>query len=64
MVASRWAPKSVLFAGGIGAGLTVSAVTDTSTLGRLLSAVPYNRAAQVDAQRLLNRLPAPQQAEV
>ena len=36
-------PAGRLRAAGIGAGLTVSAMTDTCTLGRLLAALPYNR---------------------
>ncbi|WP_218603306.1 rhodanese-like domain-containing protein [Pseudonocardia abyssalis] len=36
-------PKARLLTGGIGAGLTVSALTDTCTMGRVLSALPYNR---------------------
>jgi rhodanese-related sulfurtransferase len=64
VLASRWAPKSVLLAGGIGAGLTASALTDTCTMGRLLSALPHNRDAQADAQQLLDRLPTPEPAAV
>lgn len=59
VLASRWAPKSVLLAGGIGAGLTASALTDTCTMARLLSALPYNRGTKADAQQLLGRLPTP-----
>jgi hypothetical protein len=33
-------------AGAIGAGPTISALTDTCALGRALSALPYNRAAK------------------
>ena len=36
-------PKARWLAAGIGAGLTVSALTDTCTMGRILSALPYNR---------------------
>ncbi len=57
VLASRWAPKAVLLAGGIGAGLTVSALTDTCTMGRLLSALPYNRSARKTPEDLLDRLP-------
>ncbi len=64
VLASRWAPKSVLLAGGIGAGLTASALTNTCTMGRLLSALPHNRGTQADAQQLLDRLPAPEPAAV
>ncbi len=37
------APRAGMLAGGVGAGLTISALTDTCTLGRILSALPYNR---------------------
>jgi rhodanese-related sulfurtransferase len=50
-------PRAVLLAGGIGAGLTASALTDSCTMGRLLAALPYNRATGTDAQQLLDRLP-------
>jgi hypothetical protein len=62
VLGSRWAPKSVLLAAGIGAGLTASALTDTCTVGRLLSALPHDRGAQPDAQQLLDRLPTPEPA--
>ncbi len=57
VVASRWTPKAALLAGGVGAGLTASALTDTCTMGRLLSALPYNRGTQANAQQLLDQLP-------
>jgi rhodanese-related sulfurtransferase len=59
VIASHWTPRSVLLVGGVGAGLTVSALTDTCTLGRLLSALAYNRGAQADAAQLLEQLPTP-----
>ncbi|MCW2810138.1 MAG: putative Rhodanese-related sulfurtransferase [Friedmanniella sp.] len=57
VLASRIAPRAVLLAAGIGAGLTASALTDTCTMGRLLGALPYNRSPRTDAQQLLDRLP-------
>ena len=57
VVASRWAPRAVGLAGAVGTGLTISALTDTCTMGRVLSALPYNRGTHPDAQRLLNQLP-------
>lgn len=36
-------PQARLLAAGVGTGLTLSALTDTCTLGRLLSALPHNR---------------------
>ena len=57
VVASRWAPRAVGLAGAVGTGLAISALTDTCTMGRMLSALPYNRGTHTDAQQLLNRLP-------
>jgi hypothetical protein len=39
-------PQARLIAGGVGTGLTLSALTDTCTMGRILAALPYNRGAQ------------------
>lgn len=57
VVASRWAPKAALLVGGVGTGLTASALTDTCTMGRLLSTLPYNRGTKAAAQQLLEQLP-------
>lgn len=57
VVASRWAPQAAGLAGAVGTGLTTSALTDTCTMGRILSALPYNRGTHTDAQQLLNQLP-------
>ncbi len=43
LLAGLRAPRAGMLAGGVGAGLTVSALTDTCTMGRVLSALPYNR---------------------
>ncbi|GAA3242438.1 rhodanese-like domain-containing protein [Pseudonocardia petroleophila] len=43
LTAGLRAPKARLLAAGIGAGLTFSALTDTCTMGRILSALPHNR---------------------
>lgn len=59
----RRLPVGRLLAAGIGAGLTVSAVTDTCTLGRLLSALPYNRGPRDRTpDQVLAGLPPTQQA--
>ena len=50
-------PKAVVLAGGIGAGLTVSALTDTCSMGRMLAALPYNRGTATEDQQLLDQLP-------
>jgi rhodanese-related sulfurtransferase len=46
LVAGLRAPRARLLSAGIGAGLTVSALTDTCTMARVLSALPYNRGAR------------------
>lgn len=43
VLASIRFPRMRFLAGGIGAGLTVAAVTDTCAMGAALSALPYNR---------------------
>ena len=61
LVASLRAPKAGLLAGTIGAGLTISALTDTCTMGRVLSALPYNRGPKNrSAEEVLDQLPEPQ----
>ena len=57
VVASRWAPRAAGLAGAVGTGLTIAALTDTCTMGRLLSTLPYNRGTHTDARELLDRLP-------
>ncbi|SDY80143.1 Rhodanese-related sulfurtransferase [Modestobacter sp. DSM 44400] len=53
----RFRPAGLL-AGGIGAGLTVSALTDTCTMARVLSALPYNRGPRDrTADEVLSELP-------
>jgi rhodanese-related sulfurtransferase len=54
----RRLPAGRLLAAGVGAGLTVSAFTDTCTLGRLLAALPYNRESrEPTADQVLAQLP-------
>ena len=43
-------------AGGIGAGLTFAAVSDTCAMGALLSKLPYNRRGGCDPQELIDAL--------
>ncbi|MDP9408561.1 MAG: rhodanese-like domain-containing protein [Actinomycetota bacterium] len=55
----RW-PTTRFVAGGIGAGLTISALTDTCTMGRVLAALPYNRGPrQPNPAEILDQLPGP-----
>lgn len=58
VLTSRLTPFTLILSGGIGAGLAVSALTDTCTMARLLGKLPYNRAGQPGDQALLDRLPA------
>ncbi|CAN5380734.1 rhodanese-like domain-containing protein [soil metagenome] len=53
-----WTPKARLLAGAVGAGLAVSALTDTCTMGRVLAALPYNRGPQErTATQVIEQLP-------
>ena len=57
------APKACLLAGGVGAGLAASALTDTCTMARLLSVLPYNRGPrQPTADEVFGRLLSAQRA--
>ncbi|WP_222947892.1 hypothetical protein [Micromonospora aurantiaca (nom. illeg.)] len=52
-------PKARWLAAGIGAGLTFSALSDTCTMGRILSALPYNRGPRDHTPaEIIDRLPA------
>ncbi|MCC9204322.1 rhodanese-like domain-containing protein [Arthrobacter sp. zg-Y769] len=52
-------PKLRLLAGGIGAGLTFSAATNTCAMGQALSKMPWNKAAsEPTAQSAISQLPA------
>ena len=52
-------PKVRLLAGGIGAGLTFSAATNTCAMGQALSKMPWNRtASEPTAQSAIGQLPA------
>ncbi|MDP9434978.1 MAG: rhodanese-like domain-containing protein [Actinomycetota bacterium] len=63
LLASLRTPKAGLLGAGVGAGLTISALTDTCTMGRVLSALPYNRSPQPpSAAEVLAQLPEPQQS--
>ncbi len=61
LIASLRTPKAGLLAGGVGAGLTLSALTDTCTMGRVLSALHYNRGPKDRSpEEVLDQLPEPQ----
>ena len=58
LLASLRTRTAALLAAGVGTGLTVSALTDTCTMGRVLSALPYNRGPKdVSTEEVLDRLP-------
>jgi rhodanese-related sulfurtransferase len=49
-------PKLKWLAAGIGGGLTFAAVSNTCTMGTVLSKLPYNRNAGYDPARLVSQL--------
>lgn len=51
-------PLLGLLAAGVGAGLTYSALSDTCTMGMMLSKLPYNRDASCDINEVIGRLQA------
>jgi rhodanese-related sulfurtransferase len=56
--ASLRLPSARFVAGGVGAGLLLSALTDTCTMGRALAALPYNRGPrQPNPAEVLDQLP-------
>ncbi|MDJ0768421.1 MAG: rhodanese-like domain-containing protein [Ilumatobacter sp.] len=58
ILASLVFPKLRFVAGGIGAGLTFSALTDTCTMGELLSKLHYNRGPVCNLDRVLDEMTA------
>jgi rhodanese-related sulfurtransferase len=58
ILASTVFPKAKWIAGGIGAGLTFAALSNTCALGSLLAKLPYNRPAECDVDATIARLRA------
>lgn len=58
IVASLAAPKLRFVAGGIGAGLAFSAITNTCAMGTLLAKLPYNQGPNCDMDHVLRELHA------
>jgi rhodanese-related sulfurtransferase len=56
VLASLAVPAAVWFAGAIGAGLTVAALTDTCALGALLARMPHNRGTSCDIDSVVAEL--------
>lgn len=54
LVSFAW-PPAVFLAGGVGAGLTVAAATNTCLMGMLLARLPYNRGAAGEAPQIAER---------
>lgn len=58
ILASTVVPKAKWVAGGIGAGLTFSALSNTCAMGNLLARLPYNRTDECDIDAILTELNA------
>lgn len=53
ILASLAVPKARFLAGGIGAGLAFSAISNTCTMGDILAKLHYNRGPRCDLDRVL-----------
>lgn len=58
ILAGLISPKARAIAGGVGLGLTFSAITDTCAMGNVLSRLPYNRGPQCDLDCVLDDIRA------
>lgn len=58
ILVSLVSPRARLLAGGVGLGLTFSAITDTCTMGNLLARLPYNRGPECDLDCVLDEIRA------
>lgn len=58
ILASTVVPKAKWVAGGIGAGLTFSAISNTCAMGNVLARLPYNRTDSCDIEAILTELNA------
>lgn len=56
IMASVVAPKAKWLAGGVAAGLTFSAVSNTCAMGTVLSKLPYNKSAASDVDSVMASL--------
>ena len=56
IVASLVAPKAKWLAGGIAAGLTFSAVSNTCAMGNALAKLPYNKGRSCDIDAVLTKM--------
>lgn len=60
IVLSAWVPGARFVAGFVGAGLVFAAMTNTCTMGNLLSRLPYNRGQGCDVDSAIARLRRPE----
>lgn len=58
VLVSAVVPKAKWVAGGVGAGLTFAALTDTCAMGMALAKLPYNRGATCDLDSIVSQLAA------
>ncbi|HET9442959.1 MAG TPA: rhodanese-like domain-containing protein [Acidimicrobiales bacterium] len=58
ILASAFAPGLRWLAGGVGAGLTFAALTNTCAMGSVLARLPYNRGASCDIATVVRELSA------
>ena len=56
VVISWLVPKTKWIAGGVGAGLTYSALTNTCAMAAILGKLPYNRGKACDIAGVLDSL--------
>jgi rhodanese-related sulfurtransferase len=56
ILASIFMPKAKWLAGGVAAGLTFSAVSNTCAMGNALSKLPYNQSNNCDIDGVLDQL--------
>jgi rhodanese-related sulfurtransferase len=56
ILASLRFPRARFLAGGVGAGLTFAALSNTCTMGMLLTKLPYNRGPQCDLDAVLREM--------
>lgn len=56
IVASLAVPRAKWAAGGVAAGLTFSAVSNTCAMGNMLMKLPYNKSDNCDIDRVLDEL--------
>lgn len=56
VLGSIWVPKLRFLAGGVGAGLTFAAISNTCAMGNMLMKLPYNRGSASDIEQAITRL--------